>query len=78
MSDRQSTLLAERRQLLEIEAQIQRATLAASLATLEERRSLAWGATLASTALKAFGGAPRLKWIVAASILNKFRNRRRK
>jgi hypothetical protein len=41
-----AALLERRRQLLEVEAGVQRATLLATLATWKRRRTLLWGAAL--------------------------------
>jgi len=64
--------IAQRRKLLELEAQIQRATLASTLRTWEHSRALSWAAGAGSMALRLFA-APKLKWMLAAGLLSKLR-----
>lgn len=68
--------LDERERLLAIEAGLQRATLAATFQKWQERKLLAAGATLASWGWKLLA-VPKVRWLVAASILAKLRSRRR-
>jgi hypothetical protein len=73
-----ATQLAQRRQLLELEAELQRATLAATFETWRKRRALAWG-TAIGTAGVGLLRVPRLRWLLFASLaarLKKFRDHR--
>lgn len=69
--------LEERARLLELEADLQRAALAATFAQLQERRLLAIGSTLATWGWRLFA-MPKIRWLVAATVLNKLRGRHRK
>ena len=69
--------LEERGRLLEIEADLQRAALAVTFAQLQERRMLAWGSTLATWGWRVFS-MPKVRWLVAASVLNRLRSRYRR
>jgi len=60
-----------------MEADLQRAALAASFAQLQERRLLAVGSTLATWGWKLFS-VPKIRWLVAATVLNRLRSRHRK
>jgi hypothetical protein len=74
---RRSTLTAleERLQLLEMEAAVQRASIAASVASLSERRSLVWGATAARFGMRLLA-IPRVRWLIFGSVLAKLRRGR--
>lgn len=68
---------AERIRLLEMEATLQRAALGVTFSNWEKRRALAWGSTLAQWGYRLFATAsPRLRWMVAASLLSRLRRRR--
>ena len=69
--------LEERSRLLEMEADLQRAALAASFAQLQERRLLAVGSTLVTWGWRLFS-VPKVRWLVAATVLNRLRNRHRR
>jgi len=66
---------SERIQLLEMEAALQRAALAATLAKWEERRALAWGGTLARWGWR-LASAPRWRWLLATQLLSRRKDRR--
>ena len=74
---RKSSLMAfdQRLQLLEMEAAMQRASLAASITALAERRTLAWGATAARMGLRLLA-VPRVHWLIFGSVLAKLRRKR--
>jgi hypothetical protein len=59
----------ERRQaLLELEAEVQRAALAATFARWEQRRMIAWAAQGGRLLLRALS-SPRIRWIAIAAAL---------
>ena len=64
----------ERLKLLEAEADLQRASLAATFSSWEKRRALAWGGTLATWGLRALA-TPRVRWLIAASVLSRLKRR---
>jgi hypothetical protein len=68
--------LEERLQLLEMEAAVQRASLAASVSALAERRTLVWGAAAARVGVRLLA-VPRVRWLIFGSVLAKLRRRRR-
>jgi hypothetical protein len=66
---------AERRLLLlEAEAGVQRAALAATFASLGQRRALEWGGKAASWAYRLLA-TPRVRWLVAANVLSRLGRR---
>jgi hypothetical protein len=67
--------LEERLQLLEMEAAVQRASIAAAVASVTERRSLVWGATAARLGMRLLA-VPRVRWLILGSVLAKLRRRR--
>ena len=69
-------ILEERMRLLEIEAGLQRAALAATFAKWHERRLLAVGSTVATWGWRLLS-VPRIRWLVAATVLAKLRKRRK-
>ena len=75
MSDRQAQAIERRLQLLELEAQLQRATLAATLAEWEDRRSLVWLTGASRIAMRVLA-TPRVRWLVLGAILRRFRRKR--
>jgi hypothetical protein len=76
MSLRQAEQLAEERlRLLELEASLQRAELAATFEKWEKRKVLAWGARLAGWGFRLFA-QPRIRWFVATTLLSRLRRRR--
>jgi hypothetical protein len=66
---------AERIQLLEMEASLQRAQLAVTLARWEKRRALAWGGTMARWGWRLLS-APRWRWLIATQLLARLKRRR--
>lgn len=66
--------IARRQELLELEAEVQRAELAATFARWEQRRALTWAAGAGWTLLHALK-SPRVRWLAAAAALRAFRRR---
>jgi hypothetical protein len=68
-------VLEDRLQLLEMEAAVQRASIAAAVASITERPSLVWGATAARLGMRLLA-IPRVRWLIFGSVLAKLRRRR--
>ena len=68
--------LAERERLLAMEADLQRATLAATFRNWQDRKLLAMGSTVAAWTWRLLA-VPKIRWLVAASVLSRFKGRRR-
>ncbi len=69
-----AAIIAERLTVLEMEAAVQRTTLAATLAQWQERRTLTWvmeGAKVASSLL----ASPTVKWVATALLMRVLRGR---
>ena len=76
MSLRESErLAAERLRMLELEASMQRSELAGTFEEWEKRKALAWGARLAGWGFRLFA-QPRIRWLVATTLLSRLRRRR--
>jgi hypothetical protein len=60
----------QRLRLLQAEAGIQRAELAATLASLEKRPALAWGGKVATWGLRLIS-TRRVRWLIAANVLSR-------
>jgi hypothetical protein len=75
VSDKRAQAIARRRELLELEAHLQRVTLAATLAEWEERRSLAWVAGAGRLAARVLA-TPRVRWFVLAALLRRLKRKR--
>ncbi len=67
--------LAQRRRLLEVEADLQRATLAATFETWSRRRALAWGTAIGSAGVGLLR-VPRLRWLLFASLAARLKKQR--
>jgi hypothetical protein len=66
---------AERRlRLLETEAGVQRAALAATFASLEKRRALEWGGKAATWAYRLLA-TPQVRWLLAANVLSRLKRK---
>lgn len=75
MSLRQAERLAEERlRLLELEASLQRSHLADTFHEWEKRKALAWGARVAGWGFRLFA-QPRIRWLVATTLLSRLRRR---
>ncbi len=75
MSLRQAERLAEERlRLLELEASLQRSDLADTFHEWEKRKALAWGARVAGWGFRLFA-QPRIRWLVATTLLSRLRRR---
>jgi len=76
MSLRHAEQVAEERlRLLELEASLQRSQLADTFEQWEKRKALAWGARVAGWGFKLFA-QPRIRWLVATTLLSRLRGRR--
>ena len=76
MSLRHAEQLAEERlRLLEMEATLQRLELSATFEKWEKRRVLAWGTRIAGLGYKLFA-QPRIRWLIATTLLARLRSRR--
>jgi hypothetical protein len=71
-----STVIAQRLQVLEMEAAVQRATLAATFVQWEQRRTLNWVLAAAKMAGGLLAG-PTTKWLLTALLLRVLRGARR-
>lgn len=76
MSRASATQLERRLELLVLEAEVQRATLAASIGQLEQKRVLAWATGAGRLLFQAFA-SPRVRWLLMAAIWRRFVRRRR-
>ena len=68
--------LDERAKLLEIEADLQRSTLSATLHRWQDRRLLTAGSAIAGLAWKLLA-APKLRWLLVGTALARLRGRDR-
>ena len=68
MSASRARYLARRQELLELEAEVQRAALAATFARWEQRRALGWAAGAGRTLFKVLA-TPRVRWVLLAALL---------
>jgi hypothetical protein len=75
MSRAEAQQLELRAQLLELEAQLQRATLAATLAEWEQARARSWLLGAARVAGHALS-TPRMRWLLFATLLRRLRRGR--
>lgn len=76
MSLREAERRAEERlRVLELEASFQRTQLAHTFGKLEKRRALAWVASIAGWGFRLFA-QPRIRWLVATTLLSRLRRRR--
>ncbi len=67
--------LEQRRRLLEVEAGLQRATLAVTFETWSRRRTLAWGNAIGSAGVGLLR-VPRLRWLLLTSLVARLRKHR--
>ncbi len=68
MSAERARYIARRQELLELEAEVQRAALAAAFARWERRRALGWAAGAGRTLFRVLAN-PRVRWVVLAALL---------
>ena len=71
MSTRREHELARRQELLELEAELQRVTLAATLAHYEQMRVLSWASGAGRLAMRFFAAAPRMRWLLLGALWRK-------
>jgi hypothetical protein len=69
-----AAVIARRLQVLEFEAAVQRATLAATLTRLQTRPALSW-LTQAAKVAGGFVATPTAKWILTALLMRVIRGR---
>ncbi len=75
MSARQrARYIARRQELLELEADVQRAELAATFARWEQRRALSWATGAGRLVMRALG-SPRVRWLIVAALVRAFRRK---
>lgn len=73
-----SVVIAQRLQVLEVEAAVQRAQLAATFGQWQRRGTLAWVASAAMSAAKMAGGmlaTPTARWVLTALLMRLIRGR---
>jgi hypothetical protein len=76
MSLHHAEQVAEQRlRLLEMEATLQRVELSATFEKWEKRKVLAWGTWVAGLGFKLFA-QPRIRWLIATTLLSRLRSRR--
>lgn len=75
-SGERSRLLDERERLLAVEADLQRAALAATIQKWQDRKLLALGSTVLSWGWRLMA-IPKVRWLVVATVLSRLRGRRR-
>jgi len=68
--------IERRLQLLELEAELQRATLAATIAQWEQKRLLNWASGAGRIALRALS-SPRIRWLLLAALWRRWFRRGR-
>jgi hypothetical protein len=68
VSARRARYIARRQELLELEAEVQRAALAARFARWEQRRALGWAADAGRTVFRVLSN-PRIRWLLLAAVL---------
>lgn len=76
MSAHKARRIEQRQRLLEMEAQLQRATLAATLTQWERNRPLVWLGTMGRLTVRALS-VPRIRWMLFTGALSRLRRRRR-
>jgi hypothetical protein len=76
MSWREAERLAvERMRLLEVEAALQRVSLAATFEKWEKRKALVWGSALAKWGFRLVA-QPRVGWLLATTIISSLKRKR--
>lgn len=68
MSANRARQIARRWELLELEAEVQRAALAATFARFEQRRALSWATGAGRAALRVLS-MPRVRWLLVAAVV---------
>ncbi len=74
MSESRARYIARRQELLELEAEVQRAALAARFARWEQRRTLGWAADAGRTLLRVLSNR-RVRWLLVAVVLRALRRK---
>jgi len=68
--------IARRQELLELEAEVQRAALAATFARWEQRRALGWAAGVGRTLFRVLAN-PRVRWVLLATVLRGLKRKKK-
>ena len=68
MSAQREQEIARRLELLELEAQVQRLTLAATLTQYEQMRILAWAGGAGRLILRTLASTPRVRWLLLGTL----------
>jgi hypothetical protein len=76
MNEREAAIL-RRAELLELEAQVQRATLAATLKQWEQKKMLTYATGVGSVALSLLR-VPKIRWLLLGSVIAKIRKKKEK
>ena len=76
MSRQREQELARRQALLELEAEVQRLTLAATLEQYENMRMLSWASGAGRIAMRFFAAAPRMRWLLLGTLWRKLIRRK--
>jgi len=76
VSAKRAQEIARRLELLELEAELQRLTLAATLAHYGQLRLLSWASTAGRLAARVLAAAPRMRWMLIAALWRKFTRRK--
>jgi hypothetical protein len=77
VSARRAQEVARRLQLLELEAELQRLTLAATLSHYENMRLLSWVSGAGRLLTRVLGTSPRVRWLLLATLWRKLMHRKR-
>jgi hypothetical protein len=76
MKEREAQI-RKRAELLELEAEVQRATLVATLKQWEQHKALTYAAGIGSVAMNLIR-VPRIRWLIIGSVLAKIRKKKGK
>jgi hypothetical protein len=75
VSARRAHEIARRLELLELEAELQRLTLAATIAQYEQMRLLSWASGAGRLIARVLAAAPRVRWLLVATLWRKLMHR---
>ena len=76
MNERDAAIL-RRASLLELEAELQRATLAATLKQWEQQKMLTYATGVGTVAMSLLR-VPKIRWLIIGSVLSKLRKKKKK
>jgi hypothetical protein len=77
VSAKRAQEVARRLELLELEAELQRLTLAATIAQYENMRLLSWATGAGRLVARVLAAAPRVRWLLLATLWRKLVHRKR-